>query len=45
VARVEVSPGHSYLTDHVVMRPMEPEAADGPVWESLWASLTFEVPK
>lgn len=45
VARVDVVPGHSYLADHVVMRAIEPEAAGGPVWESLWASLTFEVPE
>ena len=45
VAVLDVKPGHSYLADHVVLRPMTPDAADGPVWESLWASVTFEVPQ
>ncbi|MDQ2088624.1 DUF4198 domain-containing protein [Marimonas arenosa] len=42
-ATVPLKPGHRYLLDSVVLR--EPET-DGPhVWESLWASLTFEVPR
>lgn len=45
VAQLTVQRGHRYLADHVVLRPIEPEAADGPVWESLWASLTFELPQ
>lgn len=41
-ATVPLQPGHRYLLDSVVLR--EPEA--GPqAWESLWASLTFEVPR
>ncbi|WP_116598943.1 DUF4198 domain-containing protein [Primorskyibacter marinus] len=44
VAIFPVSPGHTYLVDSVVMRPLDPEAQDDPVWESLWASLTFRVP-
>jgi hypothetical protein len=43
VAVLEVSPGHGYLADHVVMRALEPAAPEDPVWESLWASLTFGV--
>ena len=40
-----VSPGVAYLADAVVLRPLTPEADKGPVWESLWASLTFAVPE
>ncbi len=39
-----VRPGFEYLVDAVVMRPLEPADAADPVWESLWASLTFQVP-
>ncbi len=39
---VPVRTGHSYLLDAVVLRP----APDGeaPVWETLWAALTFAIP-
>jgi len=46
-ARIPVTPGHDYLFDAVVLRP----AADAgstptaPVWETLWAALTFSVPQ
>lgn len=40
-----VLPGYAYLADAVVLRPLEPKDGDGPVWESLWASLTFAVPE
>jgi hypothetical protein len=43
-AVIPVDPGHSYLVDSVVMRSLKPQAEGDPVWESLWASLTFEVP-
>ena len=46
IARVDVRPGHSYLFDAVVLRP-SPEAGNAeraPVWETLWAALTFAVP-
>ncbi len=39
-----VTPGHEYLADAVVMRVLEPAVDNDPVWESLWASLTFMVP-
>ena len=45
-ATFPVNPGHEYLVDSVVVRSTgndDPEA--GPVWRSLWASLTFEVPQ
>jgi hypothetical protein len=47
VAQLPVQPGYSYMVDAVVMR--EPAAAlaaeKSVVWESLWANLTFAVPK
>ena len=42
--RIPVAPGHVYLVDAVVVRAVEPKAENDPVWESLWASLTFKVP-
>lgn len=44
-AEVEVRPGHFYLVDSVVMRELEVVEEKDPAWESLWASLTFEVPE
>lgn len=44
-ARIATQPGHSYLVDSVVLRPLEPVEDNDPVWESLWASLTFAVPE
>lgn len=44
LAVISVQPETDYLVDSVVMRPLEPEAENDPVWESLWASLTFRVP-
>lgn len=43
-ALIPVTPGHSYMLDAVVMRPLGAETARDPVWESLWANLTFHVP-
>lgn len=50
-ASVPVTPGHAYLFDAVVLRPA-PGAGTGtaadankPVWETLWAALTFRVPQ
>ncbi len=46
IARLPVVAGHSYLADHVVMRELDPgDDPAAPVWESLWASLTFAVPE
>lgn len=39
-----VTPGHIYMADAVTMLELTPEAPRDPVWMSLWASLTFEVP-
>jgi len=41
-ALIPVKTGHTYLLDAVVIRPA-PDAG-GPVWETLWAALTFAVP-
>ena len=45
-AAVPVMPGMAYLLDAVVLRPVADATtvAAGPVWETLWASLTFAVP-
>lgn len=40
-----VQSGYTYLVDAVVLRPREAQAEKDPVWESLWASLTFAVPE
>lgn len=45
VAHLTVQPGHVYLADAVVLRPLDAETPRDPVWESLWASLTFKVPQ
>jgi len=42
--RVPVTAGVEYLFAAEVMRPLEPVGENGPVWESLWASLTFMPP-
>ncbi|MCH2094579.1 MAG: DUF4198 domain-containing protein [Rhodobacteraceae bacterium] len=39
-----IKPAHEYLVDAVVLRERIPEAENDPVWESLWASLTFKIP-
>jgi uncharacterized GH25 family protein len=44
-ATIPVVAGTEYLVDAVVMRPLPGSIAeDTPVWESLWASLTFRAP-
>jgi hypothetical protein len=43
-ALLPVRPGHHYLADAVTMEPLDPEA-DGAMWRSLWAALTFGVPE
>lgn len=45
-AVIPVEPGHEYNIDAVVMLPLEVgDPATEPVWESLWAGLTFAVPQ
>lgn len=45
VARVPVTPGAEYMLDAVVLRELDGTGEDGAVWESLWANLTFAVPR
>lgn len=43
--QVPVRAGHRYLVNSVVLRPTgETDPTAGPIWHSLWASLTFAVP-
>ena len=44
---IPVKPDHTYLLDAVVLREPDDTIANdrGVVWETLWASLTFSVPK
>lgn len=42
---VPVAPGHEYLLDAVVLLGTgNDDISKGPVWRSLWASLTFRIP-
>ena len=46
-ATFATKPGHDYMADAVVLRPA-PDAGEtekSPVWETVWASLTFHVPQ
>ena len=43
-AVLPVRSGYEYLVDAGLLRALEPEDERSPVWESLWASLTFQVP-
>lgn len=44
ISKIPVKPAHAYLVDSVTMLPLDNnDPTDGPVWYSLWASLTFEV--
>jgi hypothetical protein len=37
--------GRYYLVDSVILRPMDGAVESGDaMWESIWASLTFQVP-
>ena len=46
-AAIPVEAGMEYLLDAVVLRPVAntTTVAEGPVWETLWASMTFAVPE
>lgn len=47
-ADIMVKPGREYLLDAVVLRPaisVGTPAKGGPVWETLWAAMTFAVPQ
>lgn len=43
-ANVSVRRGHVYMLDSVVLRSTGSNNPNAPVWESLWANLTFAVP-
>jgi len=45
-AAIPVLPGYAYLFDAVVLRPASQisDPKTDPVWETLWAALTFAVP-
>lgn len=45
-AAIPVQSGMEYLLDAVVLRPVAgaTTVAEGPVWETFWASMTFAVP-
>lgn len=43
-ATIPVEPGHRYMLDTVVLRPLQVQNDRDASWESLWANLTFEVP-
>jgi hypothetical protein len=45
-AAIPLEAGMDYLLDAVVLRPLEGATTveAGPVWETLWASITFAVP-
>lgn len=43
--KAAAQPGTEYLIDAVVLRPLTGSSkANSPVWEALWASLTFRTP-
>lgn len=44
-ATLPVTPGHSYLLDSVTALPLEVEVEGDPMWQTLWAALTFAVPQ
>lgn len=44
LAEIPVQPGHEYLLDAVVIQPLGAEDPEAPVWQSLWAGMTFKVP-
>ena len=44
-ATLPLAPGTEYLVDAVAMEPVRPANEGGPVWHSLWASLTFQTPE
>ncbi|MEP2921216.1 MAG: DUF4198 domain-containing protein [Sulfitobacter sp.] len=45
-ASIPVTAGMEYMLDAVVLRPFEGQTSqsNSPVWETLWASITFAVP-
>jgi cobalt/nickel transport protein len=44
IAVLPVRRGHAYLVDAVTLLPLPATDVPGPVWQTLWAALTFAVP-
>ena len=44
IVKVPVKPGFDYLLDSVILREFNRGENGGPLWESLWAALTFSMP-
>ncbi len=45
-AELPVKPGYAYLADAVVLEELPGDGgAEGPAWQTLWASLAFAVPR
>jgi uncharacterized GH25 family protein len=42
---ISVAPGTEYLVNAVTLEPVEPSGDTDAEWRTLWASLTFEVPR
>ena len=45
IATIPVSPGDDYMFDAVVLKPFSGDGPEDVVWQTLWAALTFQVPK
>ena len=44
IAIFPVKVGHEYMVDNVALIPIEPKVEGDPVWQSIWANLTFYIP-
>ena len=44
IAIFPVKVGHEYMLDNVALIPIEPKTEGDPVWQSIWANLTFYIP-
>ena len=45
IAIFPVETAYKYMVDNVALIPLEQKKESDPVWHSLWANLTFSVPK
>ena len=45
IAQFSLSAGREYMVDNVALVALQPASEGDPVWRSLWAHLTFAVPK
>ena len=43
-AQFPLRAGQEYMVDNVALVALEPATEGDPVWQSLWANLTFAVP-